>query len=211
MKGPKPVRISWLVKTGKLSPMSPTVLISEKLGIKWLMMFDGEYVYGPTPGIVELADLLMAQLRPKTVFDLFGGSGALSKLALERNAENVIYVDLHPEAAILNLKGHKRVNIIKQDALSFLEKNCGSCDLLFADPPEELIDKVLSKTTRMRKIIRKAGLIWIGPSDAVARRRIKGVGMRGKTAFINVWGDTFMVIWKSGLGKKILKVKKMIE
>lgn len=210
MEKARPVRISWLIKVGRLSPMSPTALISEKLGIKWLTMFDDEYVYGPTPGLVELADLLITQLKPKTVVDLFGGSGALSKLALRRNVEKVIYVDLHTEAAILNLKGYGRAEIIKQDALTFIEENKGRYDLLFIDPPEELIDEVLSKIKEIRGMIKKAGMIWIGPNSTINKRIRKMKGYKAIT-FVNVWGDMFMVIWKSGLREKIWKVKYMIE
>ncbi|MDW8021581.1 MAG: RsmD family RNA methyltransferase [Nitrososphaerota archaeon] len=209
MKKTRLVKISWLIKVGRLSPMSPTALISEKIGIKWLMMFDDEYVYGPTPGIVEIADLLVSQLKPKTVIDLFGGSGALSKLALRRNVEKVIYVDLYPDAATLNLKECRGIEIVKQDALKFIEKDGIYCDLLFVDPPEELIDEVLSKIGRMRRMIKKAGLIWIGSSD-VAKRRIRRIRRHKAITFINAWGDAFMITWKPGFGEKIERIKQII-
>ncbi|MCD6535636.1 MAG: RsmD family RNA methyltransferase [Thaumarchaeota archaeon] len=190
--------------------MSPTALISEKLGIKWVMMFDDEYVYGPTPGIVEVAELLMTQLKPKTVIDLFGGSGALSKLALKKKVRKVIYVDLYPEAAMLNLKGHKQIEIVEQDALTFLEENREYCDLLLIDPPEELIDEVLSRIGRIRKMIKKAGLIWIGPIHT-SNRRIRKMKRTRAMTLINAWGDSFMVTWKPGFGEKIKKVKYLVE
>ena len=207
---PKPIKLSRLVKSGRLSPMSPVVLISEKLGIEWLNIFDDEYVYGPTPGIVEVAELMMTQLKPKTAIDLFGGSGTLSKLALKKKVRKVIYVDLYPEAAMLNLKGHKQIKIVKQDALTFLEENREYCDLLLIDPPEELIDEVLSRISRIRKIIKKAGLIWIGPIHT-SNRRIRKMKRTRATTFINAWGDSFMVIWKPGFGEKIKKVKYLVE
>ncbi len=207
---PKPIKLSRLVKSGRLSPMSPVVLISEKLGIEWLNIFDDEYVYGPTPGIVELAELLMTHLKPKTVIDLFGGSGALSKLALRKKARKVIYVDLYPEAAILNLRGCRRIEIIEQDALTFLKEEGRRCDLLLIDPPEELIDKVLSQIKQIRKTMRKAMLIWIGPTHT-ANRRIRKMKRSRAVTFINAWGDSFMVAWKPGLGEKIRNVKHLVE
>jgi hypothetical protein len=44
------VRVDWLTRTAKVSPLSPLILAAEKLGIGWLMLFDGEYVYGSSPG-----------------------------------------------------------------------------------------------------------------------------------------------------------------
>ncbi|MEM4021697.1 MAG: hypothetical protein QXI18_04930, partial [Nitrososphaerota archaeon] len=69
----KPVRIDWLTRTAKVSPMSPLVLAAEKLGIRWLMLFDGEYVYGSSPGLIEAADALIRAMRPRSLIDLFGG------------------------------------------------------------------------------------------------------------------------------------------
>ena len=92
----KPVKIRTLIRERRISPMSPVVLASEKLGINWLPLFNDEYVYGPTPGIVEAADAVLSELKPRTVIDLFGGSGALSKLAVMRGTRKVIYVDLYP-------------------------------------------------------------------------------------------------------------------
>jgi len=207
MDKPKPVKVSWLIKSGRLSPLSPTALISEKLGITWLPMFDGEYVYGPTPGIVEAADLLLTELKPKIVVDLFGGSGAISRLAILRGARKVIYVDKNPEAAILNLKRHKRrIKIIEGDAFAFLENKI-SCDLLVADPPEELIGKLLEKLDAIRRAVKKAALIWLGPSDEAASLP-KGIRMATR---VDAWGDSFLMIWKPGLGQVIRDVKKRLE
>ncbi len=205
----RPVRVRQLIKEKRLSPMSPPALIAEKLGIKWFMLFNDEYVYGPTPGIVEAADLLLAEFKPKTVIDLFGGSGALSKLAVIRGAENVVYVDFHPEAAARNLKNQKKVKIIEADALEFLE-NPVSCDILIADPPEELIDELLRKLPRIREISQKAALIWIGPSTK-ARRRVKRLAKFRMLELLDIWGDSFAVLWKPGLRKGIKNLKRLLE
>jgi len=206
---PRPVKLSWLIRSGRISPMSPIVLIAEKLGISWLMIFD-EYVYGPTPGIIEASDLLIRALKPRSVIDLFGGSGSLSKLAMRNGVKNVTYVDMYPEAAKLNLADHMNgVRIIKSDVFSFLEGRI-ECDLLLADPPEELIDKTVNAVISRREVFRKAALIWLGPSGR-SRRRIGLLRGRRMVEVVSAWGDSFAIFWKPGLRSEIMRVKSMLE
>ena len=205
----RPVKLSWLIRSGRISPMSPIVLIAEKLGISWLMMFD-EYIYGPTPGIIEASDLLIRYLKPRSVIDLFGGSGSLSKLAMRNGVKNVTYVDIYPEAAKLNLADHKNeVKIIKSDVFSFLEKRI-ECDLLLADPPEELIDKTMNTILSRRDVFRKAALIWLGSSES-SGRRIRFLRGRRMVEVVSAWGDSFAIFWKPGLRSEIMRVKWMLE
>ncbi|MCD6312443.1 MAG: RsmD family RNA methyltransferase [Thaumarchaeota archaeon] len=205
----RPVKLSWLIRSGRISSMSPMVLIAEKLGIVWLMMFD-EYVYGPTPGIVEVSDLLIRSLKPRSVVDLFGGSGALSKLAIRNGVKNVTYVDIYPEAARLNLADHQdKVEIVESDAFGFLRRGV-RCDLLLADPPEELIDETVSAIISLRNIFRKAALIWLGSSEG-SRERVKALGDRRMIEVVSAWGDSFAIFWKPGLRSEIMRVKWMLE
>ncbi len=206
----KPVEVRWLIESGRISPMSPIALITDRLRIEWLMMFDDEYIYGPTPGLVEVADVLIRVLKPKSIIDLFGGSGALSKLAVRSGVKNVTYVDLYPDAAVLNLRDVKGgLKIVRADAFNFLEKKIG-CDVLFADPPEELINKFLNFHKRLREIFRKAALIWIGSSES-SMKRVKALRNRRMTEIVSAWGDVFAILWKPGLSSKIKKVRQMLE
>lgn len=208
MKGVKPVRIDWLTRTAKISSMSPLVLVAEKLGIRWLMLFDGEYVYGSSPGLVEAADALIRAIRPRSLVDLFGGSGAISKLAAMNGVKRIIYVDLHPEAAHRNLRGVEEVEIVRGDAFEFLKSDV-ECDLLIADPPEELADETARYLMRNRHIFRKAALTWIG-SD-YSRRRIKRLSGIRMTEVLEVWGDFFLLLWNRGLRDRIERIKCMLE
>lgn len=207
MNKPRPVKLSWLIKTGRLSEFSPTALISERLGIRWLMMFD-EYVYGPGPGIIEILDLILKYVKPKSFLDLFGGSGALSKLAYVRGVRKITYVDLYPEAAILNLKRSIRVEIIKGDAMNFLE--LGSYDVVVADPPREIIDELLMRIDDLRKTFRKICLIWIGEIDELEKRSLL-LKNRRMVEIIKAWGDCFVVLWKPGFRKTVKHVKEILE
>jgi len=207
MPKPRPVKLSWLIRTGRLSEFSPTALISEKLGINWLMMFD-EYVYGPGPGIVELLDLILRYVKPRSLLDLFGGSGALSMLAYIKGVKRITYIDLYPDAAILNLRGISEVEIIRGDAMDF--SRFGVYDVVVADPPRELINKLLERVGDLRKIFRKICLIWIGGVEELEERLPL---LRGKRMMevIRAWGDCFTALWKPGFGDIIKHMKDLIE
>jgi len=207
MPKPRPVKLSWLIRTGRLSEFSPTALISEKLGIDWLMMFD-EYVYGPGPGIVELLDLILRYVKPKSFLDLFGGSGALSKLASLRGVRKITYIDLYPDAAILNLRRISGVEIIRGDAMDL--SRFGVYDVVVADPPRELISRLLEEVDDLRKIFSKICLIWIGDVDELKERSslLKG---RRMVKIIRAWGDCFATLWKPGFGDVVKHVKDLME
>ncbi|RLF97758.1 MAG: hypothetical protein DRN49_07010 [Thaumarchaeota archaeon] len=207
MAKPRPVKLSWLIRTGRLSEFSPTALISERLGIRWLMMFD-EYVYGPGPGIIEALDLILKYVKPKSFLDLFGGSGALSKLAYIRGVKKITYVDLYPDAAILNLKRLIGVEIVKGDAMNFLELNLH--DVVVADPPREMINELLKRIDDLRKVFRKVCLIWIGDVDELEKRSCF-LRNRRMVEVIKAWGDCFAVLWKPGFKGIIEHVKDILE
>ena len=207
MAKPRPVKLSWLIRTGRLSEFSPTALISERLGIRWLMMFD-EYVYGPGPGIIEALDLILKYVKPKSFLDLFGGSGALSKLAYIRGVKKITYVDLYPDAAILNLKRLIGVKIVKGDAMNFLELNLH--DVVVADPPREMINELLKRIDDLRKVFRKVCLIWIGDVDELEKRSCF-LRNRRMVEVIKAWGDCFAVLWKPGFKGIIEHVKDILE
>lgn len=204
----KPVRIDWLTRTARVSPMSPLVLAAEKLGIRWLMLFEGEYVYGSSPGLIEAADALIKVIKPRSLIDLFGGSGAISKLAAMNGVKRIVYVDLHPEAARRNLRGVRGIKIVRGDAFEFLERGV-ECDLLIADPPEELADETARYLMRNRSIFRKAALTWIG-SDR-PRGRFGRLSRSRMTEILEIWGDFFLLLWNRGLRGRIERVKRMLE
>jgi len=204
----KPVRVDWLTRTAKVSPMSPLILAAEKLGIRWLMLFDGEYVYGSSPGLVEVADTLIRVLKPRSIIDLFGGSGAISKLAAMNGVKKIIYVDLYPEAASRNLRNVREVQIVREDAFKFLSRGV-RCDLLIADPPEELVDKTVRYLMRNRHMFRKAALTWIG--SECPKREIDRLSRMRMMEVVEVWGDFFLILWNRGLRERIDRVKQMLE
>ena len=207
MKKPRPIEVERLVRTKRLSEFSPIVLLSQRLGLKWLTYW-GEYVYGPTPGIIELLDALILKLKPKSFLDLFAGSGSLSRLASLRKIKEITAVEIHPETLRLNLREENRVKIIEEDVFKFRpDKNY---DLIAADPPEELVHKVLTRMDELRNWANQAILIWLGPYH-LAGETIRVVKRFRKRMVLESWGDCFAVFWKPGYEEKIREAVSMVE
>ena len=74
------------------------------------------------------------------VADLFAGSGALGLEALSRGARSCIFVDQSPQAVRVLKENVQRTelhaaSIVSSDVLTWLKRDRGSYDLVFADPP----------------------------------------------------------------------------
>lgn len=207
MVRPRPVEVGWLVKTGRLSPLSPIVLLCRELGVRWLPYLDG-YVYGPAPGIAELLDAVLMVLRPRSMLDLFCGSGALSKLAHRRGVRRIKAVDIYAEVAERNLKRLKGVEVVEADAMAFRDR---AYDLLVADPPESLADKLLEMLPRLSRLYRKVALVWLGPYHRATERAMRFRGRRRRVV-AECWGDAVAIIWKPGIsGEKIREALTIAE
>jgi 16S rRNA (guanine966-N2)-methyltransferase len=74
------------------------------------------------------------------VLDLFAGSGALGLESLSRGAVSAMMVDDNREAYLVIKKnltslGLDAGRVMQSDAMRFLNRDRGSYDLIFADPP----------------------------------------------------------------------------
>lgn len=74
------------------------------------------------------------------VADLFAGSGALGLEALSRGARSCVFVDQSPQAVRVLRENVQRTElrsstIVSSDVLTWLKRDRGSYDLVFADPP----------------------------------------------------------------------------
>ena len=122
--------------------------------------------------------------------------------------KKIIYVDLYPEAASRNLRNVREVQIVREDAFKFLSRGV-RCDLLIADPPEELVDKTMRYLMRNRHIFRKAALTWIG--SECPKRKIDSLLRMRMMEVVEVWGDFFLILWNRGLRDRIERVKQILE
>ena len=76
-----------------------------------------------------------------TVLDLFAGLGSISFEFLSRGAKSLSSVDFNHQSCKYikaNSKIHnleKKHKVVQMDALHYIQKDVGSFDLIFADPP----------------------------------------------------------------------------
>ena len=79
------------------------------------------------------------------VLDLYCGTGALAIEALSRGASSAVLVDHDTRPALGNVENlglRERVELVRGDALSWLERAGGSFDLVFLDAPYRLAQRV---------------------------------------------------------------------
>ncbi len=206
MDPPRIVRVDWLIERGMLSEFSPTTLLCRRIGIKWLMLWEG-FIYGPTPGLAEVLDLLLTRLKPKSMIDLYCGSGAFSKLAFMRGVREIVCVDRFAEAARRNLRG-LGVEVVEGDALSYSPGRV--YDLVVADPPEELVERIIKDLGRLRRLMGKIAVIWLGPYHR-AGGRIRRLGGRRMVRVVEAWGDALALLWKPGYRERVESVARLME
>lgn len=96
----------------------------------------------PTPDRVRetLFNWLGQRLHGLQCLDLFAGSGALGFEAASRGASSVTLVERDRETArhlraSAEALGARQVRVVEADALAFLERDAGSYDVVFLDPP----------------------------------------------------------------------------
>ena len=96
----------------------------------------------------EAAFTLVGPVDGASVLDLFAGSGAMGLEALSRGAASAVFVESDRDAcrtidrnlAKLRLTGAR---VVCSDAVGFLATERGRYDLVFVDPPYELVESQL--------------------------------------------------------------------
>jgi 16S rRNA (guanine(966)-N(2))-methyltransferase RsmD len=127
----------------------------------------------PTPDRVRetLFNWLGQDLTGKVCLDLFAGSGVLGFEAASRGARRVVLVER--DAAAFAALGEtaralaaEQVQLVRSDALEFLETDAGSYDVVFLDPPyawpqrERLLERIEPR-------LGPAGVVYLeAPADA---------------------------------------------
>lgn len=108
---------------------------------------------------------MLGPLEGLRVLDLFAGSGALGIEAASRGAEPVIFVETDPRAvrAIRRNLHELRLDaeVVRRDALAYLDRRPGPFDLVFVDPPyssalrlaSPLAERLPSATSEMARIV----------------------------------------------------------
>lgn len=96
----------------------------------------------PTTDFVRQAvfSILGEKVVDARVLDLFAGSGALGLEALSRGARSCTFVDEHRQAVSVIGENLAKANLagghaVRAEVVSFLKRDAGTYDLIFADPP----------------------------------------------------------------------------
>jgi hypothetical protein len=119
------------IRNKLLPKSSPLVNKMKKYGLNQLLLA-GSIISGPDLGSIETLEWILRNNRIETMLDLFCGTGALSKVALQHGVKTCTCVDLSTEAAYRNLADfRRRTYIIKQDAFSYRPRR--KYDLVIAD------------------------------------------------------------------------------
>lgn len=113
-----------------------------------------------------LFSMLFGRTQDACGLDLFAGSGALGIELMSRGGRECVFVDSSAEAVAVvksNVQRARitdRVNILREDALSYIERTDKKFDVIFLDPPYRsgLYEKVLT-AIRSRGLINPGGLV----------------------------------------------------
>jgi 16S rRNA (guanine966-N2)-methyltransferase len=113
----------------------------------------------------EAAFGLVGPVTGASVLDLFAGSGAMGLEALSRGAVSAVLVESHQEAwraidrnlAKLRLTGAR---VVRSDAIRFLSAERGRYDVVFVDPPYELVESLLMPLAQhLPRVLAENGLV----------------------------------------------------
>lgn len=105
-----------------------------------------------------------------SVLDLYAGSGSIGIEALSRGARNVVFVEKGKRALAALRKNlltcrFDQAKVIAEDVLDFLRTAAGTFDLVFCDPPWELV------TERVEKVAVAVDRLSLPGSELLVHRR----------------------------------------
>jgi 16S rRNA (guanine966-N2)-methyltransferase len=95
----------------------------------------------------EAAFGIIGPVESARVLDLFAGSGALGLEALSRGAASAVFVESDPAAVSaiarnLEKLGLPGAQVVRSDALRYLSRTRERYDLVFVDPPYEMVESL---------------------------------------------------------------------
>ncbi len=101
-----------------------------------------------------------------SVLDLFSGTGNISFEFASRGTESIVAVDADAGCATYITKIAEElempISVIKSDVLMYLEKNSGSFDIIFGDPPYDFSIEKLANITEIifkKEMLKADGLL----------------------------------------------------
>ena len=114
---------------------------------------------------------LQFELENKSCLDLFAGTGSLGLEALSRGAQHVTFVEREKSLYkniiknISNLHYENKIQAVCSDSFKWLKTNKQKFDLIFLDPPFDLIDyKMLIRAIFQNNVLNEDGKIFLESS-----------------------------------------------
>ena len=114
---------------------------------------------------------LQFELDNKSCLDLFAGTGSLGLEALSRGAQHVTFVEKEKNLYkniiknISNLGYENQIQAVCSDSFKWLKTNKQKFDLIFLDPPFDLIDyKMLIRAIFQNNVLNQDGKIFLESS-----------------------------------------------
>ena len=114
---------------------------------------------------------LQFELVNKSCLDLFAGTGSLGLEALSRGAQHVTFVEKEKNLYkniiknISNLGYENQIQAVCSDSFKWLKTNKQKFDLIFLDPPFDLIDyKMLIRAIFQNNVLNQDGKIFLESS-----------------------------------------------
>jgi SAM-dependent methyltransferase len=159
----KLVSLREIVKSEKMSSLSPLLLIAKELKLNYLIEENG-LITGPAVGLSILIDKITKQLPIKSMLDLCCGSGAITKIANRNGVKKIVCVDKNTKAAELNIGKTNGIKIVKEDIMKFEIEDY--FDLIVLDAPREILPKI---SRRFDEFIKKSNIfvLWHGSCEEI--------------------------------------------
>lgn len=113
----------------------------------------------------EAVFAIIGEIEGARVLDLFAGSGALGLEALSRGAASAVFVESSRDAVRtiernLQKLGLSGARIVRADAMRYLAKADERYDLVFVDPPYELVESLrMPLASHLPRVLADGGLL----------------------------------------------------
>ena len=108
---------------------------------------------------------ILGSVEGMRVLDLFAGSGALGLEALSRGASNAVFVESDRDAVRTIERNVERLglagaSVVRSDAVRFLAAEAGQYDVVFVDPPYEMVESLrMSLATHLPRVLAPPGVL----------------------------------------------------
>ena len=116
-----------------------------------------------------------------TILDLFSGTGSITYEFASRKAKRITSVEINPQhfkfiRSMINKMEMIQVNTIRSDALKIIKNPWESYDLIFADPPYDLMElETLPELILESNLLEKDGWFILEHPSKISFKHVQGL------------------------------------